>query len=75
MPEIVHCVRCGRITATGFTGFTSWHVTERGSAVCPNCLTPSETGDDGTSPLTDRADEQLLRDLDPDHGDPPQSST
>lgn len=75
MPEIAHCIRCGRITATAFTGFISWHVTEAGAAICPNCLTASETIDDGPSLLADGPDEQLLRDLDPDHGDPPRSST
>jgi hypothetical protein len=71
MPDFARCVRCGRITPTAFISFISWHVTEGGKAICPNCLTPRETVDDDTPVLTDSPDEQLLRDLDPDHDDPP----
>ena len=69
MSEIAQCVRCGRITATGFTGFITWRVTDDGRAICPHCLTPSETVDDDTPVLTDNPDDRLLRDLDPDNGE------
>jgi hypothetical protein len=67
MPETVQCVRCGRVTSTGFTGFMTWRVSDDGRAICPNCLTPSEVIDDDTPVLTDNPDDRLLRDLDPDN--------
>jgi hypothetical protein len=67
MPGLAQCVRCGEIASTGYTDFLRWHVTVDGQAICPHCLTPSETVDDDTPVLTDSPDDQLLRDLDPDN--------
>ena len=67
MPEIAQCVRCGRITNSGWTAFITWRITDDGRAICPHCLTPSETVDDDTPVLTDNPDDRLLRDLDPDN--------
>lgn len=67
MPEFVQCDRCGRRTTITVTSFISWHVTADGKAICPHCLTPSETVDDDTAVLTDSPDDELLRELDPDN--------
>ena len=68
MPDSAHCVRCGRVTSVDlYAEFIRWRVTDGGLAVCPHCLTPSETVDDDTPVLTDSPDDQLLRDLDPDN--------
>lgn len=68
MAHSAQCVRCGRVTSVGLNSeFIRWRVTPDSRAVCPHCLTPSETVDDDTAVLTDSPDDQLLRDLDPDN--------
>lgn len=68
MPDPAQCVRCGRVTSVGLNAeFIRWRVTQDGQAICPHCLTPSETVDDDTPVLTDSPDDRLLRDLDPDN--------
>ena len=71
MPELVQCVRCGAIIATGFTDFISWHITEDGQAICPHCLTPAERRPDAPVAAAD-PEAELLAALDPDNEQPDQ---
>ena len=67
MAQSAQCVRCGQVTSVSLNSeFIRWRLRPDGRAICPHCLTPSETVDDDTSVLTDSPDDQLLRDLDPD---------
>ncbi len=75
MSEIAQRVRCGRLTATGFTGFITWRVTDDGRAICPHCLTPSETVDDDTSVLTDNPDDRSTSGMSPESASPGGSLT
>ena len=62
------CGRCGREAQVESTRFVDWQVSADGVAICPGCRTPSDhhEGGGGSALLTEGADEEILRELDPD---------
>jgi hypothetical protein len=67
MPNAVQCSRCGRLVDAASANFIYWEIRADGTLICPGCLTPVDKIEDDSRVLTDSADDELLRDLDPDN--------
>jgi DNA-directed RNA polymerase subunit RPC12/RpoP len=63
------CSRCGREVQVEAAEFVEWEVIEDGVVICPGCLTPVDHEDRDSAVMTDSADDEILRRLDPDADD------
>jgi hypothetical protein len=76
MATTPRCVRCGRPADPRSTEFLDWRISEHNALICPGCLTPldhtkhTEHTDAGSLTAAYR-DEEILRLLDPDNNDHP----
>lgn len=67
MPHAEQCGRCGRVVDPDSAEYGHQQTYEDETAVCPDCLTPTDRQGGDSALLTEAENDAILRDLDPDN--------